>query len=77
MTEEVIKAGIIGPNGRVTSPTESIINIYKENINNFNNAEQIITNIEFNTLPAQNYIKIYDDYKIDLTIVGNFNYSIE
>ena len=77
LTEEVIKAGIIGPNGRVTSPTESIINIYKENINNFNNAEQIITNIEFNTLPAQNYIKIYDDYKIDLTIVGNFNYSIE
>ena len=77
LTQETVKAGIINNNGIVTSPTETIINIYRENINNFNNAKNIMTVVSFTTLPSQNKIKIYDDYKLELTIVGDFNYLIE
>lgn len=55
---------------RITYPLSA------DNINQLYNADQISIKIAFTTQPQSQFIKIYEEYEIDLKVVGDFSYNI-
>lgn len=46
-------------------------------MNLFYNTKKLLLKVKLNTSSQPNYIKIYSDYKINLKIIGDFNYLVE
>jgi len=46
-------------------------------LNSIKSCKKISMKIKFNTAGTPNYVKIYDNYKLDVKLVGDFNYAIK
>ena len=73
----VISAADLPQTGKVVTPKKTTLkfSIDVPTTQKLLNAAGIIIETTFNTLPQNEYIKIYDDYSIDFKLVGDFNYS--
>ncbi len=79
LDNQTIEAGIVDENNIVTNPTKSKISgtINPEKIDYLYAAKFIKLNFDLSTTEYPNHVKIYDDYKIDAILVGDFNYVID
>ncbi|MBL4625587.1 MAG: hypothetical protein JKY42_10680 [Flavobacteriales bacterium] len=75
----IIEAGVLDNNNIVVSPTRSKISgaINSDRIDALYNAHYLKTDFTLSTAKYPEYVKIYDYYKIDMTLVGDFNYVID
>ncbi len=76
-----VDAGVVGSSCKVTAPTRSklVIPAHEERLQIFEQAKQAIILAAFSSGKhqcANEHLKIYSDYKLDVKIVGNFNLSI-
>lgn len=73
----IIKAAPVNASLRVTNKRESILAIPldKISIDHLYQASDIVVRIGFTTVPQTQYIKIYEEYAIDLKVVGDFSYN--
>ncbi len=64
---------------RVEKPfiSKNIIPLGKTKLNNILKAKYFMFKAHFNTVPENQHIKIYDFYKIQLKLIGDFNYIID
>jgi hypothetical protein len=57
--------------------TNIIIPISDSKMDLLYNTKNVIFKIKFNTSEQPQYMKIYNNYKIDLKLIGDFNYTIQ
>jgi hypothetical protein len=64
---------------RVENPfiSKNIIPLGKTKLNNILKSKYFLIKAQFNTMPQNQHIKIYDFYKIHLKLIGDFNYIID
>jgi len=74
----IINAAPVDQNNRVIdkilSRIDLPINIVK--ISNLENAKKALVRVDFSTKPNNQILKIYDDYEIDLKLIGDFTYQV-
>jgi hypothetical protein len=77
VNSQILAAPVDG-NFRVTNKKESILAIPLNvgDVDNLYNAEKILFRIGFTTRPQSQFLKIYEEYAIDLQIVGDFSYNL-
>ncbi|MCH8905291.1 MAG: hypothetical protein IIA45_15440 [Bacteroidetes bacterium] len=75
----VIKAASLNGSGKVDTKRQTILVyiISKNKMAKLLQTKQIRFNIEFSTVPANTYVKIYSDYSSDLKLTGDFNFLID
>ena len=75
----IVEAGILDDNNVVISPNRSKISgaINTAKIAALYNAQFIKTDFTLSTPDYPDYVTVYDYYKIDMTLVGDFNYVID
>ncbi|MCB9235805.1 MAG: hypothetical protein H6581_29425 [Bacteroidia bacterium] len=74
-----LQAGIVGPDGIVTEPSKSKIGSWFNQDRIFNirtRATNATVRFSLSTKPANQAVKIYSTYKIEFTLVGDFNYKV-
>lgn len=74
-----IAAGILSPNGRVNTPTESQLSsrFDAQRLERLRDkAYKAIIRFDISTQPQQEPVKLYADYKIQLKLVGDFDYWV-
>ncbi len=57
--------------------TKIAIPISEQKMNLLYTAKKVILKAKFNTSAQPQYIKIYSDYKLDVKLVGDFNYTVQ
>ncbi len=57
--------------------SEILFEADEETMKNLYNSTKVIFKIEFTTLPASTFMKIYSDYAIDFKMVGDLDYSVQ
>ncbi len=57
--------------------TKIVVPLSEQKVSKLYNTKKAIMKIKFNTSAQPNYIKIYSDYKIDVKVVGDFNYTVQ
>ncbi|HSH68112.1 MAG TPA: hypothetical protein VLB84_20445, partial [Bacteroidia bacterium] len=57
--------------------TKLIFPVNEEKMNLLYNTKKVMFKVKFNTSSQPQYIKIYDDYTIDIKLTGNFNYTLQ
>jgi hypothetical protein len=57
--------------------TKLVVPLNEQKVNKLYATKKIIIKVKFNTSAQPNYIKIYSDYKIDIKLVGDFNYTVQ
>lgn len=57
--------------------TKLVVPLSESKVLRMYSAKKAIIKVKFNTSAQPNYIKIYSDYKIDVKVVGDFNYTIQ
>ena len=64
--------------GKVDQPAKSSINLLLSNamIDKMRQNKRIVIKASFNTKPDDTMVNIYDDYRIQVTLIGNFNYRV-
>ena len=71
-SEIILESGILDNNGRVVTPStkNTVLNCDSECVNNLNQTKYVILLVEANTQDYNNQqsVKIYDDYKLGLTM---------
>jgi len=75
-----IKAGIREmSSGRVSLPEQSIINVSlsKSKTDALSRTKKIIISATFNTKPSNSFVKIYNDYRIKVKLIGNLKYKLD
>ena len=74
-----ISAGVLESNGKVNLKKRSKLNIPldKNQIDLLIKTKKIKIVSTFDTKPDMNSIKIYDSYKIDFYLTGDFNYLVK
>lgn len=74
-----IEAGLLNSNLRITTPITSQLRFSLTNstINELYNAKKIAVKIAFTTAAQPNFVKIYEEYKIDIKVVGDFTFNVE
>ena len=78
--EELIAAGQLDMTSKkVTASTRSelLAPLTTSKIDNLYLTRNMIINIDFTTSPSATYHKIYNDYGIDVKVIGDFTYTIE
>ncbi|MBT6746018.1 MAG: hypothetical protein HOB26_05645 [Flavobacteriales bacterium] len=75
----IVEAGILDNYNVVVSPKRSKISgvINTAKIDALYNARYIKTDFTLTTPDYPDYVQVYDYYKIDMTLVGDFNYVID
>ena len=73
ITNQHILAGLTNANGKVTESKTSTLEI---NNTDFNNIKSISATASFSTQPQQEYMSIYSDYIMDITLSAKFNKTI-
>lgn len=73
-----ILAAPVNSSLRVTSKKESVLRIplNTADVDNLYNAKKILLTIAFTTQPQPQFIKIYEEYEIDIQVVGDFSYNV-
>lgn len=74
-----IQAAPVNSSLRVTSKKESVLRIplTTADVDNLYNAKKILLTIAFTTQPQPQFIKIYEEYEIDIQVVGDFSYNVK
>jgi hypothetical protein len=62
---------------KVVSKKESVLSIplTQSDIDNLYNAKKIVMSVAFTTTAQPQFIKIYENYAIDIKVVGDFSYN--
>ena len=78
VTNDRASAAPVNANGRVTGIEKSKLSFFvpEARMKNIANAQYIIINTIFDTKPNNTFVKFYDNYIIDITIVGDFIYQV-
>ncbi|MEI8203096.1 MAG: hypothetical protein WCH34_08805 [Bacteroidota bacterium] len=78
MSNQEVLPGLLDNNGKVTEKTKTTISIplNEFDILKLKNTKHISIFAKFNTVDQQHPVNIYKDYKMDVTLSGNFNYNI-
>ncbi len=73
-----IYAAPVGANMRVYKKRTSVLEIpvSETKLNKIYATKKILIRARFTTIPANKYLKIYNNYNIDFTLVGDFNLSV-
>lgn len=72
-SQSLIQASEVNPKGITSRSTMSKINFPFENLSSvLNKTKMIGIEITLNTEPSDQFIKLYTDYSIDMTVIGNF-----
>jgi len=70
--EMFIESGLLDANGKVTEPTLKVTELYCDStcVNNLNQSKYVIISVEANTsdYDSQQSVKIYEDYKLGLSM---------
>ena len=79
MSDQLIAPALLGNNGKVSEKTKTtvIIPLNELDIIKLKSAARISTYIKFNTVPQTQAVQIYKDYKIDVTLSGDFNFNVQ
>jgi len=74
-----IQAAPVDGNLRVTSKKQSVLSIplSTSDVDNLYRAKKMVLKIGFTTQPQSQFIKIYEGYKIDIQVVGDFSYNVK
>lgn len=74
----LIQAAPVNSSLRVISKKESVVSIplTTSDADNLYRAKKILLNISFTTQPQPQFIKIYEEYAIDVQLVGDFSYNL-
>jgi hypothetical protein len=76
----IIEAPVDGAN-RVIQKMPSRMSFYvnETKMQNIMRSRKVVFKVQFSTvgIPANSYVKIYSDYEMDFTLVGDFNYTIK
>ncbi|MGQ0829190.1 MAG: hypothetical protein ACT4ON_12450 [Bacteroidota bacterium] len=57
--------------------TKIVVPVSESKMNLLYNTKKVMLKVKFNTGTPPQYMKIYSDYKIDIKLVGDFNYTIQ
>lgn len=74
-----IKAGAIDPvSGKVMEKKFSRLAFPMDitRLNSLMSAAKIVLEVSFWTMPENSHVRIYEDYRVDLTLVGDFEYRV-
>ncbi len=73
-----IRAGIPNNSGKVDIPTSSQVDylVPYTRLQNILSSKKAIFKVKLNT-DGNDYYKIYDDYSLDFSIIGNFEYAVK
>lgn len=78
ITNEVVQAAEIGTDGRVAEEMETLI-VYPmstDRLNQLLNANEIYFKASLTTVPNSDHVTLYEDYYLNLSLVGDFDYTI-
>ena len=75
---DYIKAAPVNANLRVSAKRESTLSIpmNTNDVDNLYRAKKVVLNIAFTTQPQAQFLKIYEEYAIDIQLVGDFKYNL-
>ncbi|MCB0401294.1 MAG: hypothetical protein KDD41_04375 [Flavobacteriales bacterium] len=75
---DYIKAAPVNSSLRVSSKRESVLSIplSAATVDKLYEAKKIVLNIAFTTQPQSQFLKIYEEYAIDIQLVGDFQYNL-
>ena len=73
-----IQAAPVDASLRVKQMKSSVIAIplSESDVDNLYLTKKVVMKIIFKTLPPSQYVKIYEDYAIDIKVVGDFSYNV-
>ena len=72
-SESIVQASELDVNGVTIQSTKSELNFPFEDLSNMlNNTAYIGIEATLNTEPLGQFVKLYSDYKIDFTVIANF-----
>ncbi|MBQ20156.1 MAG: hypothetical protein CMD31_05325 [Flavobacteriales bacterium] len=73
-----ILAAALNSNLRATTKKSSkvVFQLSEQDIIHLYNTENIVVNVSFTTIGQPQFIKIYEDYELDLKVVGDFSYTV-
>ena len=57
--------------------TKLIFPVNQEKMTRLYNTKRVLFKVKFNTSSQPQYIKIYDDYTLDIKLTGDFNYTLQ
>lgn len=78
-SSSIIEAAPLNANLRVSTPKASMLRFSLNNttINELYNAKKIAVKIAFTTSAQPQFVKIFEEYKIDLKVVGDFTFNVK
>ncbi len=78
ITNEVVQAAEIGTDGRVIEEMETLIAypMSADRLNQLLNANEIYFKASLTTVPNSDHVTLYEDYYLNLSLVGDFDYTI-
>jgi hypothetical protein len=72
-SENFVRASEVDIEGVTVAPTESILNFPFDDLSLIlDRTKKIGVEITLNTQPADQFVKLYSDYSIDMTVIANF-----
>ena len=72
-SENFVRASEVDIEGVTVAPTESILNFPFDDLSLIlDRTKKIGVEIKLNTQPADQFVKLYSDYSIDMTVIANF-----
>jgi hypothetical protein len=72
-SENFVRASEVDIEGVTVTPTESILNFPFDDLSLIlDRTKKIGVEITLNTQPADQFVKLYSDYSIDMTVIANF-----
>ena len=73
-----ILAAPLNSNLRATTKKSSkiVFQLSEQDITHLYNTDNIVINVSFTTIGQPQFIKIYEDYELDLKVVGDFSYTV-
>ena len=72
-SENIVMASEVDLDGKTVASTSSVLRFPFEDLSNvLANTSKIGIEITLNTQPSNQYIKLYSDYSIDMTVIANF-----
>lgn len=80
LSPQPILEGIISPaTMKVVSKTDTkiIYNLTEENMKRINSSNSLIIEAQFDTEPQNTQVKIYNDYNLEVKIIGDLKYNIK
>jgi len=73
-----IEAAPVNSSLRVIAKKSSriVYSLSEIDVDNLYNAKKIVVKVIFTTIPQSQFLKIYEEYELDLKVVGDFSYNL-